>query len=68
MTMRLFAAVLLVAFTFTKAAIVRETLVIEEWVVDYLRPTADVHGRWPWETEATRKTPFKIDDALRATQ
>lgn len=51
-----------------EAKVVRETLVIEEWVVDYLRPTADVHGRWPWENQDTRKEPFKIKESERAVK
>ena len=45
-----------------ETAIVRETLVIQEWVVDYLRPTVDITGRWPWETSAERKTPYELAD------
>ena len=37
-------------------------------VADYLRPTVDLKGFWPWETEATRKVPFKIDEAQRAVK
>ncbi len=48
------------------AAVVRETLVIQEWVVDYLRPTVDIEGRWPWDTAAERESPFEIADAQRA--
>jgi len=48
--------------------VVKYTLVIEEWVADYLRPTVDLKGFWPWETEATRKVPFKIDEAQRAVK
>lgn len=58
----------LVALHIGFAAIIEETLIIEEWVVDYLRPTADMTGFWPWETSAARETPFKIEDALRATK
>jgi len=50
------------------AAVVRETLVIEEWVVDYLRPTADMKGFWPWDTQATRKEPFKITESERGVK
>ena len=52
----------------TRAAIVRETLVIEEWVVDYLRPTLDVKGFFPWETDAARKEPFKIAESQRGVK
>ena len=48
--------------------VVRETLVIEEWVVDYLRPTADLKGYWPWQTEAERKEPFKIEESQRGVK
>ena len=37
--------------------IVRETLVIEEWVVDFLQPTAN-----------TRKEPFKIPEGRRGVK
>lgn len=50
------------------AAVVKETLVIEEWVVDYLRPTVDLKGYWPWQKDSTRKTPFHIDEELRTTK
>ena len=52
----------------TRAAIVRETLVIEEWVVDFLRPTLDVKGFFPWETDATRLKPFKITESQRGVK
>jgi len=51
-----------------EAAVVKYTLVIEEWVADYLRPTADMHGKWPWETKAERKTPFKLPDAQQSVK
>jgi len=50
------------------SAVVRETLVIQEWVVDFLRPTVDIEGRFPWEKKAERKSPFHIDDALRSAK
>lgn len=50
------------------AAIVRETLVIEEWIVDFLRPTVDIHGFWPWDTAATRKEPFKTAESQRGVK
>jgi len=50
------------------AAIVRETLIIEEWVVDYLRPTVDLHGYWPWDEAAARKEPFKIAEPMRSVK
>ena len=62
---KLFLVALLIG---ADAAVVKETLVIEEWVVDYLRPTADLQGGWPWQTDATIKTPFEVNDALRATK
>eukprot|EP00316_Scyphosphaera_apsteinii_P023189 CAMPEP_0119316454 /NCGR_PEP_ID=MMETSP1333-20130426/39666_1 /TAXON_ID=418940 /ORGANISM="Scyphosphaera apsteinii, Strain RCC1455" /LENGTH=617 /DNA_ID=CAMNT_0007322101 /DNA_START=101 /DNA_END=1954 /DNA_ORIENTATION=- len=49
-------------------AIVRETLVIEEWVVDFLRPTANVAGILPWQKQAARQEPFAIADAQRSTK
>jgi len=52
----------------TDAAVVKYTLVIEEWVVDYLRPTADMTGKWPWQKEAARQTPFKIPDKQLSTK
>ena len=44
------------------------TLVIQEWVVDFLRPTVDISGRWPWEREADRKSPYKMEDAVRSAK
>ena len=41
--------------------VVRETLVIEEWVVDFLRPTFDSRA-------ALRKEPFHIPEAQRAVK
>lgn len=52
----------------TEAKVVKETLVIEEWVVDYLRPTLDMKGFWPWETESTRKEPFHIEESQRGVK
>ena len=37
----------------------RARLVIEEWVADYLRPTVDISGRWPWERAVERLEPFQ---------
>jgi FtsP/CotA-like multicopper oxidase with cupredoxin domain len=42
--------------------------VIQEWVVDFLRPTVDIDGRWPWEKAAERKSPFKLPDAVRSAK
>lgn len=52
----------------SEAAVIRETLVIQEWVVDFLRPTADIEGRWPWEKDAERKSPFDLPDAQRSAK
>ena len=57
-----------ICVTMTTAAVVKETLVIEEWVVDFLRPTADIHGRWPWENKAERQNPFQMDDSLKSNK
>lgn len=48
------------------AAIVRETLVVDQWVVNYLRPTVNITGS-PFN-EAGRKTPFHIEEELRSTK
>ena len=37
-------------------------------VVDYLRPTLDVKGFFPWETDAARKEPFKIAESQRGVK
>eukprot|EP01063_Lacrimia_lanifica_P020311 TRINITY_DN27644_c0_g1_i1.p1 TRINITY_DN27644_c0_g1~~TRINITY_DN27644_c0_g1_i1.p1 ORF type:complete len:632 (+),score=246.35 TRINITY_DN27644_c0_g1_i1:54-1949(+) len=66
--MRIGALLLLAAVAGCDAAVVRYTLVVEEWVADYLRPTADMHGHWPWQNKAARKTPFNIDDKQQAVK
>jgi FtsP/CotA-like multicopper oxidase with cupredoxin domain len=53
---------LLLAAVACDAAVVKYTLVVEEWVVDFLRPTADMSGRWPEARAANRKQPFYIKD------
>ena len=45
--------------------VIRETLVIEEWVTDYLRPTADLR-RPLWGPE--RLEPFKIPEVQRSVK
>ena len=49
-------------------AVTRVTLVILEWVVDFLRPKVNIEGRFPWKKKAQRKSPFHIDDALRSAK
>jgi len=40
--------------------------VAEDWVVDFLRPTIELDGGFfPWQKQASRKTPFNIPDAQR---
>ena len=48
------------------ARVVRETLVIEEWVADFLRPTADVHR--PLSSRSARKEPFDIPERQRGVK
>lgn len=61
-------AVLLIIWLLTAAAVSvrRETLVIEEWVVDYLRPTADASS--PFRRAAARRVPFKIPEGERGVK
>jgi len=49
-----------------QAAIVNYTLVIEEWVADFLRPTLDEKGGLL--SPASRRTPFHIPEAQRSTK
>ena len=68
MVRKLTAFLSLLLYSHAHGAVVRQTLVLEDWVVDFLRPTADMHGRWPWETKAERQTPFNIADSLRSSK
>jgi len=61
-------ALLILLLQISGAAVVKETLVIEEWVTNFLRPTANIKGDWPWQTGAERQTPFAIRDDLRANK
>ena len=66
---RLLQALLLTLFSdFSQGVVVKETLVISEWVVDFLRPTADITGRFPWQRGGDRKTPFHLQDAVRSAK
>jgi len=65
--MRLMCYCILLA-RYSNSALVKKTFVIEEWVVDYLRPTVDMKGFWPWETESTRIKPFKIAESERGVK
>lgn len=47
------------------AALVQHVWTIEEWVVDYMRPTIDVEGYWPWQKSAARKSPFDMPESQR---
>lgn len=43
----------------------KDVWVAEDWVVDFLRPTIDVSGFWPWQKAAKRQTPFNIPEDQR---
>lgn len=61
-------ALVVAALTFsaeTPARIVRETLVIEEWIADFLHPTANDALPTGWYD---RKEPFKIAEGRRAVK
>jgi len=43
----------------------KDVWIAEDWVVDFLRPTVDIQGFWPWEKSGKRQTPFNIPDEQR---
>lgn len=43
----------------------KDVWIAEDWVVDFLRPTKDIQGSWPWQKAAKRKTPFHIPEEQR---
>ena len=64
-------ALLLLLPLISHGKVVKETLVLEEWVVDYLRPTVDRQDSasiLPFQHPAARKSPFDIPDAQRSVK
>ena len=51
-------------FLLLDGAIVRETLIIEQWIADFLRPTQDASGT----RQAARKVPFEIPESQRSVK
>jgi len=50
------------------ATVVKYTLVIEEWIADYLHPTLSDTGKYPWDDQAKRLAPFKIAEGQRGVK
>ena len=64
-------ALLLLLPLLVHGKVMKETLVLEEWVVDYLRPTVDRQDSasiLPFQHPAARKSPFDIPDAQRSVK
>jgi len=57
----------MIALVFLAASVLgfEDVWVAEDWVVDFLRPTIDIEGFWPWDKAAARQTPFNIPDEQR---
>jgi FtsP/CotA-like multicopper oxidase with cupredoxin domain len=68
MGIKSFSLLALLSVIGSHGAVVKYTLVLEEWVVDFLRPTLDMKGYFPFETGAERKTPFKIEESQRSVK
>ena len=54
-------------FAIVRSDLVKYTFVIEEWVVDFMRPTVSLNdsGNLPWKHPAMRQQPFQIPEEQR---